>query len=175
MFARLIIAALVPAALAVAGFSVTSAQYPPPVGNCVITASATTVQAGGGNVEIKVTVRDLDGAPVPGETVTFSIVGQPGSGAGLAPPSATTDASGVAATTLSTASSAGVVEVLASAEDVSCRTSVVVPGGEVAPAVELPETGSGPAGHGAILAEIVLALVLGGIFLAVVGVRRRSA
>ena len=162
MISRLIIASLVPAALvAAASFGVASAQYPPPVGNCVVTASATTVQAGGGNVDIKVTVRDLDGVPVAGESVSFSIVGQPGSG--------------VATATLSTAAAAGVVEVVASAEDVSCRTSVVVPAGQVAPTVELPDTGSGPAGHGAILAEIALALVLGGIVLAVAGAKRRSA
>ena len=176
MISRLIIASLVPAALvAAASFGVASAQYPPPVGNCVVTASATTVQAGGGNVDIKVTVRDLDGVPVAGESVSFSIVGQPGSGASLAPAAATTDGSGVATATLSTAAAAGVVEVVASAEDVSCRTSVVVPAGQVAPTVELPDTGSGPAGHGAILAEIALALVLGGIVLAVAGAKRRSA
>ena len=54
--------------------------------------------------------------------------------------------------------------------------AVVVDGaGQVAPTVELPDTGSGPAGHGAILAEIALALVLGGIVLAVAGAKRRSA
>jgi hypothetical protein len=175
MFARLFLAALVPAAIAVAGFGVASAQYPPPVGNCVVTASATAVQAGGGNVDIQVTVRDLNGAPVPGETVTFSIVSQPGSSGSVAPSSATTDSSGVASTTLNTGSPAGTVEVLATAESVSCRTSVVVPSGQVAPAVILPNTGSGPGGAGALGAEIALALVLGGIVLAVVGIRRRSA
>jgi len=176
MISRLIIAALVPAAMAAAaGFGVASAQYPPPVGNCVVTASATSTPAGGGSVDIKVTVRDLSGVPVAGEAVAFSIVNQPGSGASLAPTGATTNASGVASTTLITSAAAGTVEVVVTAEDVSCRTSVVVPGGEVAPAIELPETGSGAINEGTVVPGIVLALVLGGIVLAVAGAKRRSA
>ncbi|MBI5289510.1 MAG: Ig-like domain-containing protein [Chloroflexi bacterium] len=176
MISRLIIAAIIPAALAAsAGLGVASAQYPPPVGNCVVTASATTVPVSGGSVEIKVTVRDLGGAPVAGEGVTFSIAKQPGSGAGLSPAVATTNASGVASTTLSTSAAPGTVEVLAVTEDVSCRTAVVIPGGAVSPAVELPETGGGAVTEGTVLPGIVLALVLGGIVLAVAGAKRRSA
>jgi len=172
MFTRLLLASFIPAVAAVAlAAGSASAQYPPPVGNCVTVASATAAAAGD-SVDVTVTVRDLDGNPVSGELV--NLAASP-AGASVAPPSATTDANGVVHATLDVGSVPGVVEVTAATAEVSCRASVGVAGGEIGGEIELPETGSGDTSATSRLPEVIIALVIGGGILFVAsGTRGRA-
>jgi hypothetical protein len=171
MLTRLLLASLIPAAIAVAATAGSaSAQYPPPVGNCVVVASATAVDVGD-DVAITVTVRDLFGDPVAGEPVTLTVSQ---SGASVSPPSASTDGNGVVNATLDVGGTPGVVEVTATTAEVACRASVGIAGGEVAGEIDLPNTGTGTSATSK-LPEIVIALVIGGGILAVAGASRRRA
>jgi hypothetical protein len=173
MLIRAILAATIPAALAVAAISTASAQYPPPTGNCVVTASATATETGDG-VTITVTVRDIEGNPVAGELVSLGVESQPGSGASITPTSATTGADGTVHATLNVGTDPGTVVVVALAEDVACRATVGVAGGEVAGEITLPNTGSGLA-DGTNLGGLIIALIIAGALLFVAGRGRHRA
>jgi hypothetical protein len=172
MLARLSVVATMALASLGASLAVASAQYPPPVGNCVVIADATATDVGG-SVNLTVTVRDLDGLTVAGEPVTLSVTNQPGSGATVQPTSATTDANGVVIADLNVGTTAGVVEITVTTAEVSCRASVSVQGGEVGGAVELPETGSGPVAGLGLEGFAALAFSAGSLLVGV-GIRRRA-
>lgn len=172
MFARLLVAVTIAVGSLAGGLSVAWAQYPPPVGNCVVVASATATGQDGA-VNLTITVRDLDGKVVTGEPVTLSVTKQPGGGASVQAAAATTDANGVVTATLNVGGAPGVVEVTAVTAEVSCRASVTVQGGEVEGAVELPETGSGPSGSLGVQGLAALAFSAGALLVGV-GIRRRA-
>jgi hypothetical protein len=56
--------------------STSTSPYPPPTGNCELALTATTTVVGD-SVGITVTVRDTDGNPVQGVTVTLAVLDQP--------------------------------------------------------------------------------------------------
>ena len=172
MLRRILLAMAVTAGSMGGSLAVVSAQYPPPVGNCVVVASATATDEGG-TVKLTITVRDLDGNVVAGEPVTLTVTSQPGGDASVMADASATDANGVVTATLNAGSTPGVVEVTATTAEVSCRASVTVQGGEVEGVVELPETGGGtPAASGAE-GTLLLALA-GGSLLVAMGLRRRA-
>lgn len=176
MFTRLSIAGIAAALLLVAATHVNSAsaQYPPPSGNCAITVAAAQA-APGGSAAVTVTVRDVNGNPVANSPVTVTITSQPGNDASLAMNGATTDANGVLGGTLHVGSTAGSVKIGATPSGNACSAEVVVGQGQVASQVNLPNTGTGPAGNEAPSALIALLLVAGAaVVLAGVGVRRMS-
>jgi hypothetical protein len=173
MLGRLALAATL-ATFAFAGaFATASAQYPPPVGNCVVTASATATDEGGA-VNLTITVRDLDGNPVAGEPVTLTVTSQPAGGATVTPDASATDAAGILTATLHVGEVPGLVEVTAETADVSCRTTVTVLGGEVEGVIELPETGTGPLADTGVEGAAVLALAAGSVLVSL-GLRRRTS
>lgn len=96
-----------------------------PAGNMLlqVQAEATTAIVGT-QVAITATVTDLDGNPLPGQTVQFSVTAGEGS---VSPPSATTNAFGQATTALSVAPGTNTVEATIN----SLRESVSVQGREV--------------------------------------------
>ena len=181
MLARLALAATLATAASAGAFATASAQYPPPVGNCVVTASATAIDEGGA-VRITITVRDLDGNPVAGEPVTVSVTSQPAGGAAVSPDASATDDAGVLTATLNVGDVPGLVEVTAVTADVSCRTTVTVLGGVVEGVVELPETGAGPAGGtgaegaaGSGAEGVAVLAFAAGSLLVSIGLRRRTS
>lgn len=172
MFARLLLAGTIALGSLAGSLAVASAQYPPPVGNCVVAASATATGQGGA-VHLTITVRDLDGNVVQGEPVALSVTKQPSGAASVRAAAATTDANGVVTAVLNVGSAAGVVEVTALTAEVSCRASVTVQGGEVEGAVELPETGSGPSDSLGVQGLATLAFSAGALLVGA-GIRRRA-
>ena len=172
MLGRFLLAMMVMAGSLGGSLAVASAQYPPPVGNCVVVADATATDEGG-TAKLTITVRDLDGNVVAGEPVTLSVTNQPGADASVVADASATDANGVVTATLNAGSTPGLVEVTATTAEVSCRASVTVQGGEVEGVVELPETGSGPTASSGVEGTVLLALA-GGSVLVGVGLRRRA-
>lgn len=176
MLGRMMLALLLPVAGLAAMAGVASAQYPPPVGNCVVTTTATATDQGG-SVRLTITVRDLDGNPVAGEPVALSITAQPGNDASVAADASATDGNGVVMATLNVGSTPGVVTVQALAEEVSCSGSVSVMGGEVQPEVIAPpDTGFGPGGSngdGIPLAGVAFAVVALGVMAVAVGTSKK--
>ena len=82
--------------------------YPPPTGNCEFALTATTAVVGD-SVGITVTVRDTNGDPVPGVTVTLAVTSQPGDDATVDGSGASTDAGGQVHGTLHVGSTPGSV------------------------------------------------------------------
>jgi len=119
-----------------------SAQYPPPEGSCVISISATKTDPHG-NVDVSVKVLDINGKPVLGVPTSLSISRQPSSDAVLTANRSATDGSGVVTGALAAGASAGVVEIAARTDAVSCAASLVVGEGSLLAAVNLPDTGTG--------------------------------
>lgn len=177
MLGRMLVALMLPVAGLAAMVGVASAQYPPPVGNCVVTTTAAATDEGG-SVRVTVTVRDLDGKVVSGEPVAVSITAQPGSGASVVADATATDVNGVVMATLNVGSAAGVVTVQALAEDVSCSGSVSVVGGEVQPEVIAPpDTGFGPGasnGSSVPVAGLAFAAVALGAMAVAVGASKKT-
>lgn len=177
MFARFSIAGLAAAGLllAVFGVSPASAQYPPPSGNCGVTVATASVAAGG-SASITIVIRDANGNPVPGTPVSASISKQPGSGATVTLNSSTTDANGQVTGTVQAGSTAGIIEVTATAPGVTCSAQLAAGQGAVAPEIALPNTGTGPTdGASAPLVALVL-LALAGFGVVTIGaVARRAA
>jgi len=118
---------------------VARAQYPPPTGNVTLTAETTTATAGS-SVPISATIRDQYGSVVAGVACKFSVISQPGTDASVVSGPFTTDASGVAQTTLSAGSTAGTIVVGALCGELSAQVSVVN-----SAAVGLPPTGTSQA------------------------------
>lgn len=170
MLGRILLAIAVTTGALGGSLAVASAQYPPPVGNCVVVASATATDEGG-SVKLTITVRDLDGNVVAAEPVTLSVTAQPGGDATVAADATSTDANGVVTATLNVGTTPGVVEVTAVTADVSCRASVTVQGGEVEGIVELPETGTGPTESFGAEGVALLVLAVGSL-LTSAGLRR---
>ena len=175
MIGRLTVcAALTAATLALATQGSVFAQYPPPNGNCVISSSASTAIPGS-SVGLTVTVRDASGAPMANVAAPLSVASQPGNDASVSANSSATNASGQLSGTLNAGTAPGVIVVTASPSGTSCSASVVTGAGQVAAAVALPNTGTGPdgtTGSGARFAVITLAGVAG--LAAAAAMRRRA-
>ena len=183
-----LIAAVAASIFALVFAGTASAQYPEPRGAMVCAVSHVSVTVHG-STQVTVTLRDAAGNPIANEPVYFSIVGQPGSSAALSTGSATTDASGRAATDLYVGDSAGQVTVAAvSASGIECRglTQVVnpptptpVPGQSTGVSVQPPSTGdaglaaTGSSNTTALIALAGLGVVIGG-GLAVGRIRRQT-
>ena len=151
-----------------------SAQYPPPNGNCTLSIDATQVSPGG-TAGVTVTVLDAASNPKGGVAVTVQVSGQPGSDASVNMNSATTGANGKVTGTLHVGTAGGVVKLTANQEGGNCGAQVVVGQGEVAPEVNLPNTGSGTNADGPSKGLLALLALVGGAVIAVgVGMRRTS-
>jgi hypothetical protein len=113
-----------------------AAQYPPPQGSLVCAIANIDVKIDD-TLQVTATLRDTAGRLVAGEVVTFTIIeGR----AHVSPSVTTTNASGVAVTTLSAGDSLGRITVLASSRDVSCRAVAEVLS---VTSFQPPKTGSG--------------------------------
>jgi hypothetical protein len=170
MFTRLTIGGLVAAAavtLLGARAGGVRAQYPPPEGSCTIATSSTTPDPHS-SVAVAVTVLDINGNAVPGVATGLSISRQPGTDASLSGIAPATDSSGVAKGALQVGTSSGVIGLSAHTDVVFCAATVVVGQGAVLAAVNLPDTGTGPATHGDASAALV-ALVMGSLGIVAVG------
>ena len=157
--------------LAVQAVSV-QAQYPPPAGSAtslVVSDFAPTV---GEDVSIALTVTDAAGQPVPDADCTFEIVSQPGTDASLDAALVTTNAGGVASTTLHVGSTSGPIIVEGTCAELRKSITVAASAGEspAAPPASfpdnLPSAGSGPQvvpDHtNPYLLSLIIALVWGG-------------
>lgn len=177
MLMKLVVAGVVSVAVLTVAVSTRGAhaQYPPPVGNCVIVTSGTSAP-GGGSVNVTVTVRDGNGNLQSGVAVPLNVTRQPGTGASVTPPSGTTDASGVVTGVLNVGSTAGAVDVTASPAGMSCSATVTVGTQAVESQVALPNTGTGGSAADAttILFASILLLAAGAV-VAGIGLRRSDA
>lgn len=138
-----------------ASWAVAFAQYPPPVGS--VTASVSNPSpATGATVTVSTVVLDSQGQPVANESVTFTIISQPGADASLSAPSVTvnTNAQGVATAVLNVGTTAGAIVVGVSARGIQSQVMVnvqtpaatVPPGAQpgVAPPVATAPPGAQP-------------------------------
>ena len=94
----------------VGGLKSTSAQYPPVVGSIGCNGTATVSQQAA-TLLVTAVVVDPAGQPVPGVTVNFQILSQPGNTASVSATSGLTGADGKATITLFTGSESGSVTV----------------------------------------------------------------
>jgi hypothetical protein len=130
------------------GSSLAIAQYANPTGSATLTAGAVTASLNG-QVPLTCTVRDAAGAPIANASCTFTIESQPGNDAavGSTTITKTTDANGVATTTLRTGSTPGQIVVSATSGTFRSVTVVTVSGAAggppAAPIVSPPSTGDG--------------------------------
>jgi hypothetical protein len=99
-----------------------AAQYPTPRGALLCTSGVITAQANS-SFQFTATLVDINGAPVPGNTVTFIVSGN----ATLSTTSATTDGNGQAFTTVNTLAGGGQIVVSAAIDQFVCRAVVNVP------------------------------------------------
>ena len=121
------------------------AQYPPTSHMTVQVVGSTTNSTPGGTVSIAATVQD-SGSPQADVSCSFAIGSQPGNDAKLVATQATTNAQGVATTSLFVGSTAGTVDVTATCNGITQHFGVVL-GASTAPGhVALPNSGTGPAG-----------------------------
>ena len=145
------------------------AQYPPPTGSVTLSVSSAT-PAVGESVVVGVQIVSPTGAPVAGASCSFAIKGQPGTDAYVVAGPVTTDAAGMAETTLNVGSTPGLVSVQAQCGELSALTSVVA---GAAQAVALPATGDGSMASSGGSFPWLVALAAGVVLaLAAVGVRR---
>jgi hypothetical protein len=148
------------------------AQYPPPTGSVTLSVSNTT-PAVGESVVLSIQIVDATGAPVVGQSCTFAVTQQPGTDARVAAGPVTTDAAGMAQTTLDIGSTPGLVGVQAQCGELSALTSVVA---GAAQAVGLPATGDGSMASSGGSFPWLVALAAGVVLaLAAVGVRRAGS
>ena len=114
------------------------AQYPQPTGNLTLTSAAVSSPVGS-DVLLTCALLDASGAPIGNAPCTFTIESEPGDDAAVGSKvvTRTTDASGVAVTTLKTGSTPG--QVIVSATSGSFRSVIVV---SVAGATGLPPAAS---------------------------------
>jgi len=99
-----------------------SAQYPTPKGALLCQSGAITAQTNS-SFQFTATIVDINGAPVPGNTVFFTVSG----GATLSTGSGVTDGNGQAFTTVSTGTAGGQIVVTATNDQFICRAIVNVP------------------------------------------------
>lgn len=130
-----------------------NAEYPPNPTSAALAVDNVTPPTGG-SASVAVSVLDASGAPVADVACNFSVVSQPGTDASVDPSSGTTNAQGVATTTLHAGSTPGSIVVTAQCGSAASTISVLaaaqapaappasVPAG---PAPQLPASGSGPA------------------------------
>ena len=118
------LAAVMLAMLAVAHINPGSAaaQYPTPKGALLCSSGAITAQTNS-SFQFTATFVDIEGFPVQGHTVFFSVSG----GATLSNSNATTDGNGQASVTVNTLSAGGQIVVTANADQFVCRAVVNVP------------------------------------------------
>jgi hypothetical protein len=128
----------------------TSAEYPPPAGTTAAIVVSDISPSVGGQVSIAVTLTDPSGAPIADADCTLAIVSQPSDDASLEATSVTTNANGVATTTLNIGSASGAIVIGSTCGDVQ-RSITVVASETEAPADppaslpdSLPPAGSGP-------------------------------
>jgi hypothetical protein len=148
------------------------AQYPPPTGSVTLSVSTATPTVGE-SVVLSVQIVNPTGTPVAGASCSFAITKQPGTDAYVVAGPVTTDAAGMAETTLTVGSMPGPIDVQAQCGDLSALTSVVA---GAAQAVALPATGEGSmassGGSFPWLAVLAFGVVLA---LAGAGVRRAGS
>jgi hypothetical protein len=152
------------------------AQYPPPTGSVTLSVSSAT-PAVHESVVLGVQIVSPTGAPVAGASCSFAVMQQPGTDAWVVAGPVTTDATGMAETTLNVGSTPGLISVQAQCGELSALTSVVA---GAAQAVALPATGEGAMASsggsfpwlGVLAAGVVLALAAAGVRR--VGSRRSS-
>lgn len=155
------------AALAGAGMGVASAQYPAPLGVCVVTPSSANVQT---NSVVTFTVQTLDTEGKPFGNVPVSVQGGG---------TATTDSDGRVTLSVPAGTSTGTmnINVRAGAAGLSCAAAVSVVAPRVNPdVIKPPDTGTGFSMGGldtGLLALGAAALALTG-GAAVAGARRRA-
>ena len=151
-----------------------NAQYPPENVTLLVAAGDLNPTVGG-TVAITASANDAAGQPIEGEDCIFTITSQPGTDASVDPETATTDAQGLATTTLHTGSTAGDISVETGCAGVTEVLTVVV--GTSPPASEpedLPSSGTGPGDqsrgtNNVYLAALIIALFtvsLGGLYAA---------
>ena len=168
MLSKLTVAAVISGAvLLTLGAGAVSAQYPPPTGSCELRTSATAAETGG-NVAVTVTVRDVNGATIPGTPVALAIVEQPG-GSILTTSGTATDSAGNVTGNLKMGSGAGTVRLRAMADNVACSAAVAAGTGAVAPLVRFPDTGSGDGSTGSTFGFAGTALLELGALIVVAG------
>jgi hypothetical protein len=163
------------------------AQYPPPAGAVTVSVDETAPPTGG-SVEVTCTVVDSAGAPVANEPCTFTIVSQPGADASLTSVTVVTDDDGVAAATLYTGSTPGLIVVEVKALGVSSQVSVATgvepglapPTGTSGAPAAVPASGAGGmAGGGPLYGPLAIGALAGAVVLAGAGayiaLKRRAA
>jgi len=99
-----------------------AAQYPTPKGALLCQSGAITAQANS-SFQFTATIVDIMGAPVPGNSVFFTVSG----GATLSTNNAVTDGNGQAFTTVFTGTAGGQIVVTATIDQFVCRAVVNVP------------------------------------------------
>jgi hypothetical protein len=99
-----------------------SAQYPTPKGALLCQSGAITAQTNS-SFQFTATIVDIMGAPVPGNSVFFTVSG----GATLSTNNAVTDGNGQAFTTVFTGTAGGQIVVTATADQFVCRAVVNIP------------------------------------------------
>jgi hypothetical protein len=150
------------------GLSGTAAQYPPPTGNIIMGASNATPTAGT-SVSVSATVVNHTGTAMPDLSCTFQVLSQPGTDATVDAGPKTTDANGVATSTLNVGSTAGTIVVGVTCGELESQVAVVA-GAAVAPAepgapaaAALPPTGFAPVARtlpaGALMALLCTGLL----------------
>jgi len=149
------------------------AQYPPPAGSATALVVSDLEPTVGEDVSIAITVMDAAGAPVPDAECTFEIVSQPGNDASLDAESVTTNAEGVASTTLHVGAASGSIIVEGTCAELRKLITVVASAAEppAAPPASIPDSlppaGSGPQvlpeNTNPYLMSLIIALVWGGI------------
>jgi hypothetical protein len=102
--------------------STASAQYPTPKGALLCQSGAITAQTNS-SFQFTATIVDINGAPVSGNAVFFTVSGD----ATLSTNTATTDGNGQASVTVNTGAAGGLIVVTATADQFVCRAVVNIP------------------------------------------------
>ena len=145
--------------IGIMGATASAVQYPPPTGNVSMTAS-NAAPAAGSTISISATAMDPTGAVLANLACTFNIVSQPGTSAVVDAGPKTTNASGVATTSLNVGTTAGTVVVGTLCGELSSQVTVQV---AAAAGVRMPATGTGPVDSAPYGLAMIAGLLAGGL------------
>lgn len=142
----------------------------PPEGSTLSVDTETQNAVLGATVEVNAAIVDAEGNPAAGVECSFAIKEQPGSDASVAAGPVTTDAEGIASTSLSVGNTEGTIVVESTCGDLSAEVSVVAGTTTAANAAGLPAAGDGPIGTSSPVSLWLMAVAAGGLLLLGVGV-----
>lgn len=159
------------------GLSAASAQYPAPLGLCVVTSPGSSLNANS-TVTYTISATTTDGKGAPNVAGTVRIGEQPG-GATVGTGTFTTDANGRASVTVTTGANAGNLQVMATVGTLNCANVSSVVAQKTNPdVIKPPDTGTGVAqdgGSALVPALGAAAVAVAGAGAATVAVRRKRS